>query len=183
MWYAPATITVPAGITLTVNDGAVLKFEPNTSTLLSVLGNLVVGDPGVVGQEGVGPKAIFTSFLDDSVEAGGDSNGDLNASVPSRGNWSRIEAGNNSTINMDNAIVRYSDYGIRAFATAPAAFSVINSDLSDFDNYGFELHAAGNVTYTIKNVNITNTAFDDGIGVFYIGARTKPLGLTDPFGF
>ncbi|MCP4091320.1 MAG: tandem-95 repeat protein, partial [Gammaproteobacteria bacterium] len=65
VWHVTSTITVPAAYTLTVNDGAVLKFGLNT--YLYVDGTLITGDPTGGGDgAGVGTKAMFTSIRDNS---------------------------------------------------------------------------------------------------------------------
>ncbi|MCP4090146.1 MAG: hypothetical protein GY746_10180, partial [Gammaproteobacteria bacterium] len=65
VWHVPTTLTIPAGVTLTIDDGAVLKFGLNT--YLYVDGTLITGDPTGGGDgAGVGTKAMFTSIRDNS---------------------------------------------------------------------------------------------------------------------
>ncbi len=68
-------MNVPAGRTLTIQKGAMVKL----TTSINVQGNLVA--------KGV----VFTSWHDDSV--GGDSNQNGGATTPARGDWSLLELG------------------------------------------------------------------------------------------
>ncbi|MBR6058301.1 MAG: right-handed parallel beta-helix repeat-containing protein, partial [Victivallales bacterium] len=63
------TLKVPSGVTLTIKPRAVVKFATGAS---------LVDDGGVISAEG----ALFTHLADDSDEAGGDTNGDGDATAP-----------------------------------------------------------------------------------------------------
>lgn len=73
------SITVNNGITLTIQPGVVVKFEPGCSITVN----------GILAASGTNQDwIIFTSLYDDSYA--GDTNGDQNQSYPSPGNWSGI---------------------------------------------------------------------------------------------
>ena len=62
-------LKVPSGVSLTIQPGAVVKFATGAS---------LVADGGVISSQ----DALFTHVADDSEEAGGDTNGDGEATAP-----------------------------------------------------------------------------------------------------
>ena len=62
-------LKVPTDVSLTIQEGAIVKFET---------GAALVADGGAIESNG----ALFTHIADDSDEAGGDTNGDGDATLP-----------------------------------------------------------------------------------------------------
>lgn len=85
VYHSPG-IVVPAGTTLTIEAGAIVKLQsmPLAPASFSVQGTLLVG----TGPSPVGVRAIVTSIDDDS--AGGDTNGNGGATSPAPGDWFRM---------------------------------------------------------------------------------------------
>ncbi|MFG0318734.1 MAG: hypothetical protein ACF8XB_15780, partial [Planctomycetota bacterium JB042] len=75
-----STVTVPAGKTLTVQPGAIVKTGPGLLAGLDVYGTLKAIGPA-------GSPIVFTSLADDT---GGDHNGDGNATGPAPGDWPQV---------------------------------------------------------------------------------------------
>ena len=93
-------VTVAPGVTLTVEPGVVIKGN-GTGAVLLVDGTLLVNGTA-------GSRVMFTSALDDF---GGDSNGDVAASLPARGNWNGILFRPGSSGNVINyATIRYGGF-------------------------------------------------------------------------
>ena len=147
-------ISVENGATLTVNPGAVVKFDNSRSLL-------VQGALRVLGT--AGSPVYLTSGRDDAVK--GDTNND-GSTAPSAGDWKHIEfqdGSDDANSLIDHAIIRYGgsccysgDYGavtlisasptIQNTALVSNAYYAIRADLNSFPTL------VGN-TYTNNGIN------------------------------
>ncbi|MCP4274751.1 MAG: tandem-95 repeat protein, partial [Gammaproteobacteria bacterium] len=158
VWRITSTLTVPAARTLTVQDGAVLKFD--ASLIMYVYGTLIVGDG-----DGLGTNAVFTSILDDSV--GGDTNGDSTATTPAWNNWNSIRPGSGSVVDIDNATIGYSSHGLYHYNVQSTSLDISNTDFHDVYYYGIQigLFSAQALTMNLDTVSFTDT----GVNTSYHG--------------
>lgn len=112
-------VTINPGVTLTINSGAVVKFQTRQN-FIRVEGSLVAqGTPQ--------NKIYFTSYKDDSI--GGDNNGDGNASTPATGDFIGLINYGGGTINLENVVIRYGGYlwcGVFGCSSYPSGASIIN---------------------------------------------------------
>lgn len=140
VFWVRNSIGINAGVTLNIQPGVVVKFDPSRS--LTVNGSLKA-----IGLSGVNQSIIFTSIKDDN--AGGDTNGDGNATSPAASDWQWINFPDASTDfasrldycdlrygggftsgvlqfvsasdSVSNSVVRRSHYGVDCVGTAAPA--------------------------------------------------------------
>ncbi len=103
LYHVTGNLTIASGVTLTIEPGAVVKFDAGRS--LTVAGGATLDAQGTRAQ-----PIVFTSIKDDGH--GGDTNGDGDKTQPQPGDWARINA--NGTVKMDHCRLYYcSDTGDR----------------------------------------------------------------------
>jgi len=134
-------VVVSSGTTLTIEPGVVVKFRPVTQ--LNVAGMLhAVGYPGNL--------IVFTSEKDDS--AGGDTNGDGNATLPAPGDWQQLAITGGA--DMDYCRVSYAGGGGApgAINLASGSLAIQNSTISSNGSCGV-YHTAGSPTIAGNTIN------------------------------
>jgi hypothetical protein len=90
VYVVNSLVVVPAGFTLTINPGAVVKFV--ASGAINVQSGGILNALGTVTQ-----PIILTSLKDDAI--GGDSNGDGSASSPAPGDWVGLNIAGEASLN------------------------------------------------------------------------------------
>ena len=78
VYHVTSSVTVPSGVTLTIDPGAIVKFEAGCGMTVQSGGQLIAD--GTVAQ-----PIVFTSIHDNSF--GGDTDGSGNATPPAPGDW------------------------------------------------------------------------------------------------
>ncbi|MFT7223350.1 MAG: parallel beta-helix repeat protein, partial [Cellvibrionaceae bacterium] len=154
------SVTVAGGVTLTIEPGAIVKFDSNTSLQIN----------GVLVAEGDNSNnIIFTSYRDDSV--GGDTNGDGD-SVGQPGDWYYLGFSNSTTsslVVMDHVEIRYSGsnyYG--SLYINQADIAVTNSAILDSGGRGITIT---NASPYLGNNRIERSA---SAGIYVDGGGSSP---------
>ncbi|MBQ9454446.1 MAG: carboxypeptidase regulatory-like domain-containing protein [Thermoguttaceae bacterium] len=120
-------VTVASGATLTIQPGAIVKFNSGKS--------LIVQSGGTLNAQGtVAQPIVFTSVKDD--EYGGDTNEDDGFYAPQAGDWNQIRV--QGTAVFDHAIVRYTGNvsgSNGAFYLTSGSNLTFNNSILEFSKY------------------------------------------------
>ena len=158
-------VAVPADVSLTIGAGAVVKASGSNAEF-DVDGALTLA--GTADQ-----PVVLTSFKDDS--AGGDSNGDVDASAPAPGDWDQIRLGVDASVSMTHADLRYGSYGLYHYSTSGGATTYAVS-LGDTSLYGFSSDCV-QVRYG-ASVSLVDSTLSDCGGDCLQATLTTDLSMT-----
>lgn len=148
--YIVTQVTVPVGVTLTIDPGTIVKLR-GTQALYSM---------GTINIGGNGEPVTITTQTDDSF--GGDTNNDGSTTTPSKTDWCYIGVHINATLIVKNTHIYYGGctpvYG--QLYNFGGALTVEDSLLTKSGQFGI-LAASGNTT--LRNNEITENV----IGIRY----------------
>ena len=164
-YIVTSTFTVPAGITLSIDPGVIIKMYGATSAM-TINGALMAGGT-------VASPVIVTSFKDDTYA--GDTNADASATTPAPGDWGSVKiASTAASSTLSHVVVRFG--GVEDAQTQHtanlrienASTTVSNSIIEKSHTYGIRLNqAAGGVieNNTIRENNRNISGQTTGIGI------------------
>ncbi len=133
--HVTGDVTIASGVTLTIEPGAVVKFDRFKGITVSAGGRLSA--MGSVAQ-----PVYFTSIRDDSV--GGDTNKDGNSTIPQAGDWRWIHA-EGGELELGHCHLSYGG----------------GTSSGNWDSTGM-IRTSGNASVTIWN-SVLREAFFDGV--------------------
>lgn len=141
-YYLP-TVEVIAGKTLTVESGAVLKFDYAAS--LTIKGDLIANATAE-------DKIYFTSYHDDNLM--GDSNGNSNDTSPSTYGWYGISFEATSTANsvINNSEIRWANYSDRGAVQVVASSPTITNNKLTNSYFGAKFVGAATPIFTNNEI-------------------------------
>ena len=182
-YFVQSTVTVAAGTTLTLEAGTVIKVGPNA--LIEIQGTLTA-------QGTANDPVIITSEKDDRYA--GDTNGDGRATLPEKGDWSRLWLSNTEdvsqlshvhiyfggantsyalqinggTTQISNCVIAQSaDRGIYLNSGAAA----VVADTVFEDNDGYDVYCNGDFTGSISGSTFNSGLWITGNASFALSAN------------
>jgi hypothetical protein len=170
------SVTIQPAGTLTIQADTIVKIVKVGFPLDPVLDSVFIEVQGMLVLQGTpGHEVIFTSIRDDTY--GGDTNGDSSNTTPDRSDWRTIYL-ETSGVTFENAIVRYSDYGLTVYnPTSGALNPIISHNTFEKNNFGVFLWASSNADITSKISNNIFTGNNYGLGTIQ---QTNLPGTTTP---
>ena len=160
-------VRVPAGITLTIQAGAIVKFHG---------GDLIVdGTLNVAGS--AGSPVQFTSYNDDAV--GGDTDGDGGARTPTPGDWNAVTFDGGSTGNLSHAVFAYGGGNYWYYDTKAEVRCY--TDGLHVDSCTFQQSGYNGIYAHQKGISVSDCTFGPGNAVVRVSAdlETDATTLTE----
>ena len=174
LYIIDGDLTVPTGVTLTVDAGTVIKFqrEPNRNFDDDIRHSFIVeGNLNVNGTED--DKVYFTSTYDDTV--GGDTTDDGADTVSVAGDWQNIRFVNGGVGNISYAEFRYG--GVVSGDGGASSIFVIDDGELTLSNV-----LVRDAKYGFMTTNITDTPSLDGISFVNVpleGILLRPVTIVE----
>ena len=155
-----SSLNVPAGVTVGLDAGVVIKTPPFAIGAWGIDGTL-----NVTGTEA--DPVVFTSLADDS--AGGDTTND-GPTVGSRGDWGGLRVNFGGALDATGLAIRNGGvFGIRALVAGGGELTLNSSQVSNNEGPGLDLNSQ------TTGLAIRGCSFDDNTGIAIENAAVTSL--------
>lgn len=166
-----APMDIPSGVTLTINPGAIIKFDGVTGSGPSV-GLTVEGTLNAAGSSD--DEIYFTSLKDDRIPLIGDTNGDGTSTAPAANDWGSLKVNSGGSATLSYSYLRYGGYSTsKMLYNNGGTVSMDNSEVA-YANTG--IYTVPGSTLTLGSTTIAHTTY----GLYHDGGTTT-LNLGDIF--
>lgn len=161
--YIAYGVSIPAGSSLTIEPGVVVKVQSRFSPFYVNGGTLTVGRKD-------SDRVIITALEDDN--AGGDTNGDDDNSIPYLGSWMGIEM-TSGTASFENVAIRYGGGDMRSqLMNSGGNLRIYQSEIS-YTARGVELTGGDTEIYdSLFHDNADAGVYQRGDSIFRFGRNT-----------
>ncbi len=164
VYYAQGChVQVPAGATLTIPAGAIVKLGGQVGGAPAAPGNVAfVVDGELIVTGSAGSPVVFTSMQDDTI--GGDTNSDGGASTPGPAQWRGLLVRDTASIDLEHFAIRHGastvfahgyGYGEAHVDVADASVRLVHGVIESGETRGVYFRSAG-VAPTIMDVRIAD---------------------------
>lgn len=153
VYQVSGDISIAPGVTLTIEPGAIIKFDTSTSSSLTVEGTLnAEGTPNASGDLN---EIFFTSFEDDLI--GGDTNANASSTAPSASDWGGIFISSGGSATFEHSILRYGGGGSAAALIHNNGGSLILSTSTVVYSPTYSIkNSAGTVAITASDIGFSD---------------------------